>query len=968
MPITQLVNGLIVYEGLDTAADLATWTFGQWTTTYGEIIWTTGPGISSYAAPGQSSSFNVGMNSMFAGGVNNPWLAEVYLSKTLNLGSGHGRRVHVYVTTAGNVGPYGCLPATCYPFSTSVGVVIAGFTCANVTSPGAFQLVSGTIPDTTIGATVCYLAEIQYNGEDLTDIRGGECWVDHLVICLNDNLTITGLTPGQKISVYNAAGTLLVSSTVAAAQNQLILALPATEPFPEQMYLQVYALDGQTLIETTPLTTICGGDVWAWSSPVPELQASAANFIIYAKNSAGPTKRTTISMTLLQGSGTPYVGAKLQLSATIGTLSATSVVTNNQGFASVSFSSGQSGLAVITVTTAGYVNVASATAYIPIHVFGGEEISDPTQPFQVYIEGVQYVFADGNYTRSADGVVGQFEVDIPVYLPTIVPLGLVSIYRLGVLDFRGILTRIERTLSDNPTVKLKGAEAAWLLNTRTVPLASFTGTPASILTSLLDEYPCGIMPGQISLTSAAINEFFVSVQLLAAVNATMKAVTGQRTVGTTVALTTGQYRLNPNLTLDANVALGNVTSAKFVEATIGNACILMSGSNVATDTSLISNSVHAANSSKLTAQAQNSASILQYGLIETTDQEPSVTDLPTLSEIAEFDAVKDAAAGLMVDLLAIDTYPSGTYNLYDYVGVNSPTLGLSGLYQVKQITRSTLTNPYATELQLGARIPEIWQLDEPIKNTMNQLAGVLVAPGGAPPYPVVLPLAVDATAWIAGSSSTYTTNLTHGANVTILIFVISGASVSGGVYTWYSVNSVTVGGANATFLTKNTGSPTFLLVYAITVAAAGTDTITVNLNGSPGGGGGFTAISIKNSTTNQIDANGVAAGAATAGSPGSSGNSFAPVTIGNGTVGRMIVVATATVDDYSYPGPTLITLDGQLVLANAWPTSANGDLTLLSVGVYLDNSGNGLTFNDAFTNPYYSNEGWAASLAAAVKP
>jgi hypothetical protein len=156
------------------------------------------------------------------------------------------------------------------------------------------------------------------------------------------------------------------------------------------------------------------------------------------------------------------------------------------------------GLAVIVVSTQGVQTVA-ATAYVPIHVFAGEEAADPTQPFQVYIEGTPYNFTDGNYTRAADGVVGSFEIDIPAYLSTIVPLGLVSIYRLGVLDFRGVLTRIERTLSDNPSVKLKGSEASWLLNTRTITSAVYSGTATAILKSLLNDYSCGISPGQISL-------------------------------------------------------------------------------------------------------------------------------------------------------------------------------------------------------------------------------------------------------------------------------------------------------------------------------------------------------------------------------------------------------------------------------------------------------------------------------------
>jgi hypothetical protein len=276
--------------------------------------------------------------------------------------------------------------------------------------------------------------------------------------------------------------------------------------------------------------------------------------------------------------------------------------------------------------------------------------------------------------------------------------------------------------------------------------------------------------------------------------------------------------------------------------------------------------------------------------------------------------------------------------VYDYVTVNSPTLGLNGLYQVKQITRSTLKNPYATELQLGARIPETWQLDEPIKNTMNQLAGVLVAPGGTPTY--VAALAFDAAAQAHGTDQTFSANLNHTQNVSILIFVSSGT---------HGVQSVTVGGTSATFLTENAGSEGYLFVYFVSRANAGSETVQVTLTGGTSDEAGFIAVSIKNSTTNVIDANGVEASSSTTASP-------TTVAIGNGTVGRMILVGAATLIS-STPA---ITLDPQLVLALAWPDSA------LAVGLYLDDTGSGLTFSNSWNSSVGG--GYGASLVVAVKP
>jgi len=924
MPITQTVNGLIVNETLDTSADYNTWSFSCSDYYYGggRTLDTTNHAAGFAASFYDQASFD-----------------SCYFSKTLNLGTGTGRYAQLLVTSAGNY-PTPEPGAPCVPFQVGSSAIIPSFTTP--TDPygpqGPFTLMGGTIPDALIGNQTCYLGMI--NG---SNNGGGQCWMNNLTVCLNKYLTITGVTVGQKVSVYNSSATLVNSGTVTAGQTQVGVDV-STVQLPQSLYLVITASDGSSIVETTPLQTMCGGDVWAWTSPSaelgpvagPSLSAFSSDFIIYAKNAPGPVKEALISLTLSYPSGAPVVGGILQFSTTVGTLSATSVKTNAQGFAAVSFESSQSGLAVVIVTTEGFIGVAAATAYIPIHVFAGMETPDSTRPFQVFIEGAEYAFTDGSYTRAADGVVGSFEVDIPAYLSTLVPLGLVSIYRFGVKEFAGVLTRIERTLSDNPTVKLKGSEAAWLLNARTIPLQAYTGTAGSILESLLADYPCGIIPGQISLPSTTINEFFISVQLLAGINSLMKTVTGEAYLGGTVALTQGQYRVNPNLTLDASASLGKVTSAVFAEATVSSGTyVLVSGSNVTEDISLIANSVHAKGNG-ITAVAQNPASILEYGLIESTDQQPAMIDQTTLDMIAEFDAVKDANAGLMVDLMVVDGYPAGTYGLYDFVAVNSPTLGLSGLYQVKQLTRSTLTSPYVTELQLGARIQEVWQLDEPIKNAANQLVGVLVAAGGTPTFPRAL--AFDAAAKASGTGSqTFSATLSHSQNVTILIFVNSGT---------FGVTGVTVGSTDATLLTENTGGEGFLFVYYLTRAAAGSETVTVTLTGGSSDEAGFVAVSIKNSTTNLIDANGVVAGASTTTPPST-------VTIGNGTVGRMIAVGCSTL---IATGPA-VALDGQLVLAAAWSDSG------MAVGLCLDNTGNGLTFNNS-----WSGGGFAASITVAVKP
>jgi hypothetical protein len=292
-------------------------------------------------------------------------------------------------------------------------------------------------------------------------------------------------------------------------------------------------------------------------------------------------------------------------------------------------------------------------------------------------------------------------------------MGLVHIYRFGVLEFTGILTRIERTLSDAPTVRLKGVDVSWLLNTRAIDSAIYLEqTAQAILSSLLTNYSCGIAAGNLGSSSTDLSVVFDTTQLLAAI---------QQVIGGAGY----QYRVNPNLTLDYSNVFGVQSSAVFTEAAVAGVNLIASSSTLVEDMSLLQNSMHVrggTGTSVVRTLVQEAASILAVGLLEGSDLEPAVTDPTTLAAIGQYDATKNSAAGLIITLNLIDAYPSLTYNPYDSVTVNSPTLGLSGFYQVKQITRTTLTNPYVTQLQLGARAPEAWQLDEPVKQVLNQIA------------------------------------------------------------------------------------------------------------------------------------------------------------------------------------------------------------------------------------------------------
>lgn len=75
-----------------------------------------------------------------------------------------------------------------------------------------------------------------------------------------------------------------------------------------------------------------------------------------------------------------------------------------------------------------------------------------------------------------------------------------------------------------------------------------------------------------------------------------------------------------------------------------------------------------------------------------------------------------------IQIEGIDKYPTGTYHLGDHVTVISAQLRLSVAARVKRIERD-MTNADYVKLDLANRMIEYWELDEPVRRTINDLAG-----------------------------------------------------------------------------------------------------------------------------------------------------------------------------------------------------------------------------------------------------
>lgn len=463
MPLLQTVNGILYTETLGLAG-VGTWGVGS-----------TGP----YAAVDSFSN-----NPTAALYVYSPTSNSYYLNNTRTISGGATRHIRALVYPAPVSDAQPVYPAFAVG-SWSPGNALQTTVAAQ--GAGFLWFDSGPIDPGQSGSVTVQLIANQ-SGSIL-----GNCYWAQFLICASNLLTVNGLTAGQVVTAYRSGGTTLISTAtcgVGASSAQIDL---TNEAFPEGIYLQIYGTDGSTLIETTPAYTMSGGDQWTWQSPAPGLTATANAFIIYQNSGSA-----VITVTLLEANGTPYVGEPITFTTTLGTLTVASAATNSQGQASTTLQSSEFGIAVVQANWVGDSNIPAAEAYVTVHVFYGQETGNSNTPFQLFVEGYPLTLSAGTYTFNYRMVPGQFNIQIPAWDPNIVANGLVGFYRNGVLEYRGVLQRIERQLGTELVVTLSGVDASWLLNTRVIDSDFVTQmSPQAAISYLLTKYYCGITPGNL---------------------------------------------------------------------------------------------------------------------------------------------------------------------------------------------------------------------------------------------------------------------------------------------------------------------------------------------------------------------------------------------------------------------------------------------------------------------------------------
>ncbi len=531
--------------------------------------------------------------------------------------------------------------------------------------------------------------------------------IDRLIVSTTRYLTVTGLVPGQKVEFYRASdNTLVATLTVAGGASQVVFDIDAEE-YPAYYYLKVYASDGTTLVETTSNQRMSGGDTWYWVSPAGTLTATSTAFIIerQAAVGTGTPKQATVTVTLKTGAGAPAPSKTINFSTGLGSVNPASAVTDANGRASTVLTSTVHGIAVVKCSWPGDSAVPAAINWVQHHVFWDAEVADSTKNFQFFVEGVALSFVDGQYILSSENTPQEFRVEVPDWLSTIIPRGLVSIYRLGVKEYGGVLTKIDRVMSESPRVVLSGTDSKALLETRVVTLSDYSGKTLSfILSDLISAYPSGITLGVVGDYPTSLTFTFTDESLVSSISRICNAIGWL-------------YRVNPNLTLDVKTAFGTTKAATIFAQ--GTRLFLASSGQ---DYTQLSNSIRMRGATTLASTQFDSSSIETIGILEEVAFEKGISVQATLDLAASAELARKTGATLKILAEILDDYAAGSWGIDDWVTITSDEVNLSGVFKVVKITRH-MNNPQYGQLEATNKAQvDLGDLFERLRREIKDLA------------------------------------------------------------------------------------------------------------------------------------------------------------------------------------------------------------------------------------------------------
>lgn len=466
--LIRLTSGVIYFDELDSV--------GQWQK------YDAGGGSASVDSRTKqygSGAFKVNYDGQYLGVQD-----DLYWYKNVPIGETQNRRLHVWVKSQGTYGGGVTFKPACIGGFTTPSQSFGEFSSENKD----WTHIKGTISDSLIGTRALYM------GVSISTYASNvSAWFDQLVICKSDYVTISGLTPGQKVeAILGSTNTLITWNTVAEGEASVVLDL-SDAPLPSGVYLKIYAPDG-TIIETSNQYEMCGGDEWLWNRAYRRIDVEVDNVRIYRASTGESPTTATITATLIGGDGeTPVTDAAIDAKTTRGAITPTSAETDENGEATFELSSDDEGLAIVTLSFAGDDVTAATKTYVPIHIFYDVESADENKDYQLFVEGRPTQFATGKYSLTRDGSVQQFDFQAPAE-SEIRQSEIVSIYRLGHLEFTGIVRQIKRDFTSHMSVS--GPSYQGILQTKVVEHASYSGSDLETITDdLLSNCLLGLAPG-----------------------------------------------------------------------------------------------------------------------------------------------------------------------------------------------------------------------------------------------------------------------------------------------------------------------------------------------------------------------------------------------------------------------------------------------------------------------------------------
>jgi hypothetical protein len=537
-------------------------------------------------------------------------------------------------------------------------------------------------------------------------IRAQHIW-DDLVIMLDSQLKITSLLGGQKVELLDTGG--IIRKTVTCPETGTDVFMDISDlvktAYGFSGYFKVYDTDGISLLYTSGIEARWGGDIYKWIPNQSKCEIATNYTLIYRSGSGLSPTQATVTVTLTdKETGDKLNGKPIDWAAVLGTVNPTGGDTDSNGQASTIFTAGTSaGLGGVRASFAGDATYGPSSALQQIDIYYADPVIDASKDFQIFLEGQEMLYSEGDYKLTADFKPQPFRVVGPAFTASTGFWWAIEIYRKGTREFQGrILTR-KRQTGTNPLLTITGVDNMIMLQRR-VANRVYQDDPKLIIEDLLNRYPCGVKAGIISLYGSSIKLPATYENLYDAL-VQIKRITGWL------------FRLNADNTLDFAPSFGatkNIT--------------IMTGLNetAATheeDASQVDSAVYVVGSAAgagLVAYAEDATAQLIFGVIEETFLEKGITEQGTLGLRALEILNEKKVIKEIIALDWADMFAPGSYGPFDSLTVTDSDAGLSGLYQVFTITRKLLDANMAS-LQLTNRIVTLADAMQAIRNVVKDL-------------------------------------------------------------------------------------------------------------------------------------------------------------------------------------------------------------------------------------------------------